>query len=154
VKTLLRLLGIGLTFAALFTLSWYLFVREGPRPPAEKKEVPTAKPKMLEELLIGTWEIVEQDPPLPAHLTATTELTKDGKDILRVIGRKGPHPPYLGVYEVKGDTVRFDHPATEDTPFTTWIAKVEIVTEDRLVLTSVDPAASTKRAVYQRVNGQ
>lgn len=146
-NTRLRLLAMALTCAGLFSLSWFLFVRERP----QQAELPP-KAKTTGELLIGTWDIVEQDPPQLSKANARTMFTKDGKAILRVTEVAHETSPELsGTYQLEGETIRFDYPESADHPHTVWMAKIETITEDTLVLIGLGDNPTTRRAVCRRV---
>ena len=141
-KTLLRLLAMLVTCAGLFALSWHLFNRERKPPPP---------PKTTQELLVGTWEIIEHDPPLPPGYSATIEFTRDGKEIIRLVV-PGPKPNIVvveGVYRLEGKALQCDTLESENNCFATSKARIEMLTDDTLIL--VWPEGQMKRAVHKRV---
>lgn len=150
-KTWLRLIGMAGTFAALFALSWLIFVRERPQP------VPAPLPKTTAELLIGRWEVVEQDPPPATLAKVDTEFTRDGKEITWVSTSDGrAHPPITGVYQLSGDTIRCDLPEDVELkrPHQTSISKIQLVTRDTLIVTGTGMSDGIPyRVVYRRTNG-
>jgi hypothetical protein len=146
-KTLLRLLAMAVTFAGLFVGTWTFLGRAeregGPGPPP---------PPKAEELLIGTWELVEQDPPLGNEVKGTVEYARDGTITLRVTHpRDGTIPTSTGRYQLKGDTLRHDYFKDANNPHTTWLPKIGTLTEDRLILIG---EGETKRVVLKRVDGK
>jgi uncharacterized protein (TIGR03066 family) len=147
-KTGLRLIGIAVTSAALFALSWFLVVREQPQQQANDR----GKRKTTAELLIGTWEIVEQDPPMPPHVKATVEFTKDGRQILRIRDSR-EHPPTSAVYRLTGTTLRIDFPEDRDNQFRSWVTSIEMLTDNDMILTTLDQHEPMKRVIYRRVVG-
>jgi len=137
-----RLLLLFAALAGVSIATWYL-VRD--KPPQAPPSVKTTA-----ELLIGTWKIVEQeDRPLPPNVTAITEFTEDSKSILRLAG--GDPSLTTGSYELKGDMIRFDYEDGTGGPLFTWKARIESITDDRLVLVGID--GKPKKAVYERQRG-
>jgi hypothetical protein len=135
------------TCAVLFAGTWY-FAGNRNRP---DNPAPLATPKTTAELLIGTWECVEHDPPIAPDLKATAEYTTEGITTIRATHvQQGSIPPRRGIYQLTGETIRFDYPESADSSHQTWIAKIETITEDVLVLTS--SSERTKRVVYKRVS--
>ena len=142
------LLLIAATSAALFAGTWYFFGRERPGQPPS----PPQTPKTTAELLVGIWEVVESDPPLDHEiLKATEEFRPDGTHIVRAtLSKAGPIPPLTGAYQVNGATLRCDYPESGERPYQTWIATIEVITDDTLVVV-VDGETKT-RGVYKRAN--
>jgi hypothetical protein len=105
-NTRLRLLLMLVTCAALFAGTWYFFGRER-RQHAEAP--PEPKQKTTQELLVGTWKMVEQDPPASSEYTYTIEFSPNGKVSLQeshinlgvVITTTGP-------YVLKGDVLELE----------------------------------------------
>ena len=147
-KTRLRLLLMFVTCAVLFAGTWYF---AGPRNRFENPPGPV-QAKTTAELLIGTWEIIEQDPPIMHGFKATVEFTTDGKRIVRTRhAQHGVLPPHTGTYQLSGDTIRLEIPEDAENTYQKWDAKLEMLTEDRLVL--IHSEGRTRRVVYQRLRG-
>jgi hypothetical protein len=115
-----------LTFAGLFTLSWYLFVHE------RKPQIPEPpKPKTTEELLIGTWRLVNHNGTvLPEDYIITVEFTSDGKLIIRKSypNLRVPSEETTGTYALSGMTLTLSTPdsgVTED-------IRIEAISEEEM----------------------
>jgi hypothetical protein len=132
VKTRLRLLLMFVTFAGLFAGTWHFFVRERPQ------QVPAPPPKTTQELLVGTWRIVEQQPPLSPEYTAKLELAPDGKVVLHMIHTQlGPNVPTTGVYRLKGNVLEIDFAESPYGPPRGREFRMESLTNETLIVVAL-----------------
>lgn len=143
------LLLISVTGIALLAGAWYFFSRERPQP--------ELKPKTA-ELLVGTWERIESDPPVSADGSSVIEFTADGKWFARTISEAGDEPQLSsGTYVLEGDTIRMTLLSANklwgpDRLGNSWERQIESISEKELVTRGApDPAGQRTRAVSRRV---
>lgn len=117
-----------------------------PRPAGEK-----AKEKTTADLLVGSWTLVQHNPPFNRPVTATAVFTKEGRFIFRI--RTPEVGTNKGKYEVIGKTIRLSSDPSEELPAGK-IRTIEIDSiSDQELKTVGGPATNRERSVWKRNAG-
>jgi hypothetical protein len=147
-----RILALPIISCVFFSISGFVAPEETPRIITPALELRTLTiPK--EELLIGAWKMIKEgDKPLQMSEEAIAECRKDGTIILTYLDvSRMRQEREIGKYHIEGIAFSFMIPPTGGSTGREYQGKIELLTEDQLILVGGRRDQTPGRSVLKRI---